>query len=421
MTKAIFSKVVGSGLLRRVSGLLVARALMLVALLGFNFFILKFFNVVEIGRYYLIATVAYLGNALVFVGADIYLQKVIAPDLQQAWLNRSSFVKYCMACALAGAVPVALFSWLVFSYFGPEHNASIGICVALTVTAFLTTLVKNLYQTGGKPYWSTLIQLVDIVIKLIALIICWYADQPLAQSLFVVYLLLLVPLLLAGYTHFVFSSNSWKQTSYYSGWRAMAAVVFPVGGAGVLNWLQLQVYRPFISTVHGNLAAVGAIAFLTNLGSTATNAVLTVVSQLWLPKVYASKGEVTRLYLKTIAAVGLFLALCSVPAGWLFLSLAGKPELIAGIYLVPVGVLQEVINAMIGALVVHYSVREVHLFIFPLMTSIGVAVMVFALLFYDQLQLPVMPSVAVGLALSQLLVIVGILYFGHKRRLLSYA
>lgn len=403
-------------MIKKISGLLLARAVTLVLLLLFNFLLVKHLTVDEVGVYYLIATVSYLGNAVVFVGADLLLQKNMAQDLQAGKLNKRAFVEYLSKTSLLGSGIVLAFSLLVFSFLNVGFVESVTVCTFLTATTYITTLLRNLYQTAGKPFISSSIQLADTLLKLLTVVMCIGFNQSTAQFLFLSYLVLSFILLIWLLWYLLQTHDNVESGCYFDSYRLLCKQILPIGSAGLLNWTQLQAYRPFLSIAQHNFSALGVISFLTNLGSTATNATMTVLSQLFIPKVYASQGQVTRLYLMVIALLGIILALISLPCGWLFLTLAGKQEMLIALYLIPVGVLQETINSMIGAATVHYTVRSHRLSVFPVCTLMGVVFMLMALLMQHYWQLPLLLTIGLSLLCSQLLVIISLLVLSIKNR-----
>ncbi len=408
-------------MIKKIGGLLLARVVTLVLLLLFNFFLVKDLAVDEVGFYYLIATISYLGNAVVFVGADLMLQKHIASDVQSGNINKKALVEYLLKTSLLGSGIVFVFSMFIFSFLDVSFVHGVVVCTLLTTTTYITTLLRNLYQTAAKPYISSFIQLADTAIKLLTVILCVWLEKSTALFLLLSYLVLSVALLCILFGYVLKTHRNTESHRYFGSYALLGKEIFPIGSAGVLNWVQLQSYRPFLSIAQQNFAALGAISFLTNLGSTATNATMTVLSQLYLPRVYASKGIVSKQYLVVIAALGAGLAVISLPCGWLFLSLANKQEMLATLYLIPVGVLQETINSMIGAMTVHYTVKSQRLSIFPICTMAGVVFMLAMLLMLQLLNLPLMAMIALSLLCSQLLVISSLLLQSIKRKVFSHA
>lgn len=408
-------------MIKKISGLLLIRGVTLLLLLFFNFLLVKYFAVDEVGIYYLLATIAYLGNAVVFVGADLILQKTIARDIQCGKLNKRSFIDFLSKTSILGSCVVFLFSCALFQFLDGDFIGNVIVCTLLTTSSYVTALFRNIYQTAAKSFISSAIQLVDTAVKLLTVILCVTFDYPSAQFLFLSYLALSSIFLLWLICYFFRSHEDDSSRFYFENYGFLLRQIFPIGSSGLLNWIQLQSYRPFLSIAQHNLAALGVISFLTNLGSTATNATMTVLSQLFLPKVYSSQGLVTRRYMAVIALLGVILALISLPCGWLFLTLAGKQEMLMAIYLIPVGVLQETINSLIGATTVHYTVKSHRLSIFPICTLIGVIfmlIMLFLLYFFD---LPLLPTIGLALSCSQLLVIAALLTVSIKKQVFSYA
>ena len=393
-------------MIKKISGLLLLRAITLVLLLLFNFMLLKYLTIDEVGVYYLIATVSYLGNAVIFVGSDLYLQNLIAGDIQFGCINKRSFIEFLCKTSLLGGGVVFVFSWLFFLFFDVGYAERIIVCTLLTTATYVTGLFRNLYHVAGKAFISSAIQLIDAGLKLLAVCLCVFLHKYIAIFLIFSYLILSLVLLMLLLAILLITHVDVQSKSYFKSYAALSKQIFPIGASGLFNWLQLQSYRPYLSVVQHNYLALGVISFLTNLGSSATNATMTVISQLFMPRVYATKGRITRLYLLVIASFGMAGALISLPCGWIFLSLANKQEMMPWLYLIPVGVLQETINSMIGVLTVHYMVTVKQLRIFPVCTLIGAVLMLFLLLVSQVFMLPAIPLIAAGLVISQLFVFV---------------
>jgi hypothetical protein len=395
------------------------RLLSLSLTLGQSILIVRFLTLEEIGWYYLVAMVAYIGNAAIFVGSDFYLQRQLPRLSVDQPLRGGALASYIILTGTVGGALVIGASSMYFSITAPAAWLMTSlVCASLSVATYLSTLGRNLCQLANFPVYSSLGQVVEGTFKVALLVLLAFVG--LAEALPVAVLATFGALMSAVITfgllmwkmhsHYAADYSAAPAPSYLSNKRELSGVVLSVGAGGVLNWAQLQGYRPFLmaSSAAGG-AVVGSISLLSTLGSTAANAAFNILTQLQLPKQYQSKGGSTARYLALMGLLALFLSIVSLPAGALFLWLADKMELIGLVYLVAVGVLVEAGNAAIGICTHHLNTQKKNLHLLPLAGLIGCLV-TFALL----LVLPGSQThmvVALALVAGQISALSSVLYF----------
>ena len=201
-------------------------------------------------------------------------------------------------------------------------------------------------------------------------------------------------------------------SSYRGSTRLLGDTVVSVGTSGILNWAQLQGYRPLMMGMPNGGQVVGSVAFMSTLGSTAANAVFTILAQLQVPQQYNTRGASTPRYLRLLGLTALGLSLICLPAGAVFLWLSAKTQLMGLVYLVAVGVLVEAGNAAIGVCTHHMNALGQKMWNLPFAGFIGCA------LTFGMILIPVSDdahiSVAIALVAGQALAVGIILYLTYR-------
>jgi diacylglycerol kinase len=186
-----------------------------------------------------------------------------------------------------------------------------------------------------------------------------------------------------------------------------------VGASGVLNWAQLQGYRPLMMNSINGASVVGSVSFMSTLGSTAAYAVFTVLAQFQVPQQYSSQGASTARYLQLLAFVTLLLCMACLPVGAAFLWLTTKMQLLALVYLVAVGVLIEAGNSAIGACINHMNALDQRMWGLPFSGLLGCAVAFGLLVAPWPTQDPHL-RVALALVAGQIVAVVTVLYLTYR-------
>ena len=413
------------GLLNRVAKLGVLRLILLVLMLIQNVLIVRFLPLEEIGWYYLMVTVAYLGNAAMFVGADFYLQRQLAYLSVDQPLYRPALAKYMLLTAALGSIIVLVTSVIYFS-----TAASIGwlepvlICTALSMATYFSTLGRNLCQLAAYPVYSTLGPIGEGIFRaaalcgLVAVTGKAYAGSVAVLSIIGALFSAVITwgLLLKakkGHEKAEIGGDVSNPPSYLNSPRQLGDAVLSIGASGILNWAQLQGYRPLlISSSSGGATIVGTVSFLSTLGSTTSNAVFTILAQIQVPQQYRSKGASTSHYLLILGGVTLGLSIACLPAGALFLWISNKWQLLEVVYLVAVGVLVEAGNAAIGVCTHHMNAQGKTLWGLPQAGLIG-CMATFIMLLMPMATDPYI-AVAIALVIGQALTVSIVLYLTFR-------
>jgi len=360
----------------------VFRGLTVVSTLTQSVVLARSLTVPEIGLYYLIATMAYVGSAAVFVGADINLQRRVADVAREGLLpDRTSLWRYFAITSFIGLGLVAAVSAAFFdSRFSPLWRV-VSACCLISFATYAATIYRNSLLVSGRVMRSSAAQATDAVGKLAAVWIVSISVQdadPVGFTLGSATGSAAVLLLFATIGRWSTS----KPTIRLAPESLVNSLkrILPISSSGLLNWAQTQAYRPLLAILHAPMDIVGTTSLLIGLGSTAAMSWFAVVAQVQVPKVYASRGHHFRPYLNMLGISTVCLGVLALPAGWLFLMLANKPELLPYLGLLLVGVLLEAGSAAIGVEINRANASGGSLWHLPLAGAAACAVTLAALL-----------------------------------------
>ncbi len=403
---------------RKIAKLGSLRIATLALMLAQNVLVVRFLALDEIGRYYLIATIAYLGNAVVFVGADFHLQRSLAHLSENPRLSRSGLLRYMLATGAGGSTLVlaAATTYAVYA-LGESWLPFALVCCGLSLATYLSGLGRNLLQLAGLPTYSNFGPLTEGIARTAMLVLLAVSGH--ASAISVATTSAIGSVLAAAVTlPLLCRMSKPSDESYLSNPGALFRKVLPIGSSGFLNWAQLQGYRTVVASNAGGTQFVGTVSFMSTLGSTAANAVFTILAQLQVPRQYQSRGASTARYLVVLGGLTVVLALLSLPAGAVFLWLTDRTELFGRVYLVAVGVVLEAGNAAIGVCTNHANVLGKPMWQLPLAGLVGCGV-AYSILFAPSLVRDPISRIAASLVLGQLAATALVLFFtySHNRDL----
>jgi len=349
------------------------RVAALAAVLAQSIVMVRYLELHEIGQYYLIATVGYLGNAAVYVGADLNLQRRLAKVVRRGPVSARGLAAYV---GFTGWIGMVLVLAAASTFYLTQADSSVVrplICVGLSLAMYLSAVTRNLLQLADKPQRAAITNVLESVGKLALIAVAIHLGGASANAAALASLA--GSLLAAGVGAWLLRPvvQGGTNASYSDDPRQLLHRIAPVGSSGLLNWAQLQGYRPLMISTAGAAEAVGLVAFLTTLGSTAANATFATLGQMQIPTQYATRGGSSLSYLRLAAACTLGVALLALPAGLLFLWLTGRSNLSPFVYLTVVGVLVESGNAFIGIATNHANALGHSLWHLPMCAMAGAA------------------------------------------------
>ncbi len=334
----------------------------------------------QVGLYYLYVTLSYLANALIFVGADYHLQRVLHDLSEKKSINLPELFKYFSLILIPGFLLVLGFG-MAYMYATSGTGLIVGIaCASLASMTFLSALMRNLLQLANMATKSAMVNLFEQIMRLSITVAAVRAGYHNGESIIAANAIgaLLAATMGIG---LIYRYMTRDNRIYFFGYKKLIKNIIPIGSSGLMNWMQLQGYRPYINYAFQRPDLIGAVSFLSSLGSTAANACLAILGQIWIPKQYASRGAATSRYFKIAVASIIGLALASLPAGWVFLHLTNHSDLMPYVFLVPVGVLVEGGNTLIGIHTNHRNATGQPLWIIPIATLGGIIITALILVF----------------------------------------
>lgn len=404
------------GVLARLGAL---RVLILFLMFFNSIMIVRYLNVEEMGRYYVISTVSYFGNAVIYVGSDMYLQRVLAGISKTNKISAFALFKYFTITVTIGAVVLALGAGI---YFSNDRKSGFWyltlLCVLSSASTYVMGSVRNLFQLAALPVYSSLITIAETAFKSISLFIL-AADGRVA-GINIVLCNTVVSMIIATIFLKIFfltmKCAEGNNISYLNTTEEYVQTVVSIGGGGLLNWVQLQGYRLFLDkTIENGITVVGIFAFMSTLGMTISGAVFSILAQVHVPVQYSSRGISTQSYINIIGKVTLILFGLSLPAGFIFNWLTNKMELIPILYVVGVGVLVEGGNAALGGFANHMNVNRQKMWVIPCAGLIGCFVTFCCLALPDNIDVYLKVSVALVTGQIAALSVVVINFFIKKQ------
>ena len=366
-------------------------------------------SVADIGFYYLLATLAYVGSAAVFVGTDTNLQRRVA-NMIRIGLSPSgtSLAQYAAVTSFLGLLMVVIVTALFSKVAGVMSPAFVTMaCCAISISTYGVNLYRNILLVSDRVVRSSVMQSCDAVAKLVAV------------SLAATFIPKVGPIELTiaasmGSATSLLALLLWGRVKDFSSpvsplipekLSDQLVRILPVSGSGLLNWAQTQGYRPLLVWLLAPMETVGTVALLVGLGSTAAMSCFAVVSQMHVPQLYASQGRSgVRRYFGITTFTALILALFAWPSGWLFLELTDKQELLPYVGLVSIGVLLEAANALVGIALHRANASGHSLWRLPMATCMGCATTLAVLIYLVPIQ-PTVWLIAAALAVGQLIVV----------------
>ncbi|MEK9495038.1 hypothetical protein V2H77_00855, partial [Photorhabdus sp. P32] len=307
-----------------------------------------------------------------------------------------------------------LFYFIIFFKSNESLILHIISCCLLSLSTYIYTLVKNIYQLANKQVISSILLVFDVIIKVIVFYCVYKCYGSTTFSIIISLIIYSISvLIISSYLIFIrFHYSNEKNEDYYSLKVAIQRIML-MGTSGIMNVGQLQGYRPYLAYL-GNTSELGILSFITNLAGTATGAVLSIINQIGIPRIYHTEGQYINKHIKLIFLVCIVLSFLSIPAGMIFFHIAEKDNFYPYLFLLPVGVLQEGSNAIIGTYNHLYNIKDGKLSIFATSGVLGFAVMAVMLSIYTITKMNVFITVALGIIFSQFCVVMYIMINTHK-------
>jgi len=403
--------------LYQLSTLFLLRILSIALAFSVNVAILKSLDLKEMGAYYVMATVAYFGNAIFFVGLDFSFQKKIQKISVIKTIDYLELNRYITKTYPLGVLATLSLSIAISLLSNNIHWLSISLaCALLCGFTYLTTFFRNILLIAGDKIGVSLSYFFEQASKL-GLVI-GFILYGLNSAVEIILVLSLSAFITAVYGFIrvkIYLKNSNKIQVYSNTGADYKKIIIPTGISGVLNWAQLQGYRPIIGGFLGKPEVVGSVGFLTMLGGAITSAVFSVMAQYWVPRQFSSGGVDTKIILKKTMYAIIALALMAYPTTFIFIRAISIEQFNGMEYLVSVGVIVEGCNYIIGLLGSHSNITNGSYLKSAISSICGLVVITFILIMFNTSNMIDPLTVGLSLALSQIVSVIILFYLVFKK------
>ena len=387
------------------------------AALGTNYLIARHLTLENIAFYYLYSTLAYFGNACFYVGLGIVLQRLCATLASRGELHRTFLIRYLASTLLSGTIIVTLFAvGYLLLRGGADSPWWIAFwCALLSAANYLSSVGRDLLALNGKLGLSSLFWLVEQLLRVcfVAFTLTHFDSGAIEVTASVALGSLISGF--AGLTVLMAVANKSTMPPPHFTLREIASTVAPVACSGLLNWVQLQSYRPALLYFRVRPEIIGVTSLLTSLGITGANPILSVIGQSFVPRYYAGERGVLARNAAAIVRAVVVLSIGSIPAAIVFLVVSNRQPLLMYALLVPLGVFVEAGNSLIVANLHRQNAERKAMWIFPASACLGVLVAAASWSTSVMRELWFPYQIAVGMVASQAAVL-GFIYFINASR-----
>lgn len=308
----------------------------------------------EIGKYFYLVTLSYIMNALIFVPVDYYLQARLAlhgkeiPVLALLKINK-------IVCSVALALCIIF--CLPLLYLGKVHQTDIPGIYITALLLYLCNFSRGLLNNRGHKVFVVSMLVFEGAAKvglfiLVSKLIVATSGTLLYSSVMALLLEVLIILLYSSRK----IAYSWLDEGIEN-YKTVFRKSYALSIGAICNLAQLQSYR--LTYVWAGVPATAAIyVVVTNLGSSGMAAISSVYSQIFLPKIYASKGEFTLTYIRNALILTVIVLIGAALTGKYLLLFLTKHDYVEYAQAIGFGVLVEAGNLVIGAATVYLMLNN---------------------------------------------------------------
>lgn len=308
----------------------------------------------EIGKYFYLVTLSYIMNALIFVPVDYYLQARLAlhgkeiPVLALLKINK-------IVCSVALALCIIF--CLPLLYLGKVHQTDIPGIYITALLLYLCNFSRGLLNNRGHKVFVVSMLVFEGAAKvglfiLVSKLIVATSGTLLYSSVMALLLEVLIILLYSSRK----IAYSWLDEGIEN-YKTVFRKSYALSIGAICNLAQLQSYR--LTYVWAGVPATAAIyVVVTNLGSSGMAAISSVYSQIFLPKIYASKGEFTLTYIRNALILTVIVLIGAALTGKYLLLFLTKNDYVEYAQAIGFGVLVEAGNLVIGAATVYLMLNN---------------------------------------------------------------
>ena len=327
--------------------ILLVRIFSLFISLGYIKIYTHYLSLPQLGIFFYLSTISYFLNAVVFVPADLFQQTHISAD-------RSVPIPFAYALGLnARAILIAVvFVGGVFIYSLFDKNLTgyeVVLAFFLSIFLFFCTSLRALLNNRSHGIFVVFMLMVEASLKVVLFFAIVYTGSASADALILSNIAALaVEFAIIGYFFYSYEKFDFAGKGTVSN-RDFAAFCYPISISAVCNWLQLQGYR-LVYVWFGHAEIAGLYATISNIGSVGMSATGQIYSQLFLPRIYQTRGLFIKNFLVLAMAISVVVLLAYAILGPFILGLLTKGGFKPFYKLMLFGVLVEASNLMIGAI-----------------------------------------------------------------------
>ncbi|WP_454776541.1 hypothetical protein [Janthinobacterium tructae] len=308
----------------------------------------------EIGKYFYLVTLSYIMNALIFVPVDYYLQARLAlhgkeiPVLALLKINK-------IVCLMA--LGLCIIFCLPLLYLGKVHQTDIPGIYITALLLYLCNFSRGLLNNRGHKVFVVSMLVFEGAAKvglfiLVSKLIVATSGTLLYSSVMALLLEVLIILMYSSRK----IAYSWLDEGIEN-YKTVFRKSYALSIGAICNLAQLQSYR--LTYVWAGVPATAAIyVVVTNLGSSGMAAISSVYSQIFLPKIYASKGEFTLTYIRNALILTVIVLIGAALTGKYLLLFLTKNDYVEYAQAIGFGVLVEAGNLVIGAATVYLMLNN---------------------------------------------------------------
>jgi O-antigen/teichoic acid export membrane protein len=312
----------------------------------------NYLNAEQLGFYYLLLTISYFGNALIFGPLDYYQQANLRKIIDTSGgirplldINKKILLQYL---SLTIAILVVCF------FVAKNQMAAIALTALLAILLYLVQTFRNALNNLGYRQDMSISLVLEAILKIGVFYLFVKLMQPdeIMLMLAWIFSLACAALLLLYRAHIYGLYNI--TNAYKIDVKKVFEFSYPISISAICNWIQLQGYRLVLVPL-GYVELVGIFATISGIGSAGMSAVSTIFGQMYSPRIYSSNGKYTNKYLKNAFLLIVSICIFCIFFGEIVVQLATKEEFARYWSLMTYGVLMEGSNLIIGALAIHIT------------------------------------------------------------------
>ena len=332
-----------------------ARFLFIVGQLVYIKMFTNYLNAHELGVYYFLTTLSYSLNALVFVPVDYFQQAKIYKYIDNGtslW-GLLLFNGRLLLLVSIGLMIGLSFIILIYPYEAINLLLVVMMSFALYTSQALRGLINNLEHKR--------VAAISIAFEaMVKIFIFWLLLQfmvPNAVTLLVSWIIscLLVISFLGSQAHKLNVFAKFGKAAPKITFSEVFHFGYPISVGAIFNWFQLQGYRLVLVPL-GLSTTVGIYATIANIGSAGMGGASSIFVQMFVPNIYKTFGQYTKIYLRNAVILVLFILMFSLVFADIIVALVANTNFVKYSWVLFFGVIAEGGNFLIGALSIHITI-----------------------------------------------------------------